>query len=189
MIEPSPRDHESLTLLLDGSVNLMTEHLITSLPDDAQPVRGRTRQGITIELRRLSRRAGVSRTITGAAMIELTGGVEIAARVPACAYDPYPAYSSGRLPPGWTLDQLRKRTHYAIENALAHAELRRRRDGLFQMIVHMEATTPSTAPHLTLAMAEEEAVTGRHSDIHEMDEIDIAYWHAWLSVWYNLHSS
>ena len=167
----------------------MTEHLIMSLPDDAQPVRGRTRQGLAFELRRLARRGGISRTITGTSVIGLTGGVEIAARVPACAYDPTPTYSSGRLAPGWTLQQLRKRTHYCIANALAYAELRRRRDGLFAFLTHVCAETPTVVPGLVLAMAEEEAVTGRHSDIYEMDEIDIAYWHAWVWRWQMLHTT
>lgn len=173
-------------VLLRGSVREMAKQLVAALPADAERVRGKTRVGIECELRRLSRRAGGARSLIGPSAIELTGGVEIATRVPPCAHDPYHGYLSGRLGPGWTVERLVGRVEYMLANAHAQNTLRRRRDGLYSLLEHLRATYGHGV--LSMAMAEEEAVSGHASELVEMVEDDVRYWSKWLRVWADLRA-
>lgn len=177
---------QSQPLHLHGSIRDMAEQLVAALPADAERVRGRSRTGIEAELRRLSRRAGGARSLIGPSELELTGGVEIATRVPPCAHDPYHGYLSGRLGPGWTVERLTGRVEYMIANAFAQADLRRKRDGLYSLLEQLRFAYGRGV--LAMAMAEEEAVSGHASELVEMGADDVRYWSRWLRVWADLHA-
>lgn len=156
----------------------MAHALARELPADGASVQGVLRERATIELRRLTRRAGGARSITEDPAIELTGGVEVSARLPACAYDPHPAHISGRLGPGWSARDLERRVGYLIQNIRALLALRLERDGLYSQLQRLEGIDNLD---VELAMAEEEAVSGHRSALDEMSEADVIFWRGWLA--------
>lgn len=168
-------------LLLGKDPERAAELLVQRLPADTTPIRGQTVEHVTLEVRRLARPGGMARTLTGSTTQELTGGVEVSARVPACAHDPVTGYLSGRMGPGWTTEQLKKRIVYMMQNAVAYYNLRCSRDGLYAYILKLQQECP--ADDVEMDMAEEEAVTGYHSALKEMDADDIKHWWGWLTTW------
>jgi len=168
-------------LLLPRDPKQAATILVQHLPVDTTPIRGQTVEHVTLEVRRLARPGGMARSLTGTTAQELTGGVEVSARVPACAYDPVTGYLSGRMGPGWTEAQLTRRVTYMVQNAVAYYDLRCSRDSLYVYIRKLQEDCP--ADNLEMDMAEEEAVTGYHSALKEMDAEDIKHWWMWLSVW------
>lgn len=171
-------------ILLPADVEAAARILVQHLPGDTTPVRGQTIEHVTLEVRRLARVGGMARTVTGVTRPELSGGVEVAARVPACSYDPYPGYLSGRMGPGWSENRLQRRIVYMLNNAIAYYWLRCKRDGLYVYMCGRQNAHPDD--NLEMAMAEEEAVTGCHSVLRDMDEEDIKYWWSWLAAWHAL---
>lgn len=180
-----PPSHTVPLLYLPAEVERAAWLMVERLPDDATPLRGQTVEHVTLEVRRLARPGGMARTLTGETTVQLTGGVEVSARVPACAYDPVPGYLSGRMGPGWSRERLQRRIVYALQNALAYYQLRCRRDLMYS---YMRSVQDRATEDLEMAMAEEEAVSGHNSVLREMTESDLSYWWHWIGMWAVFHT-